>query len=145
MPKRKNPDHLSAAALKGLPCSNEYRYLSLDHAIDAFKKACLCGGRTFGCRDCVLKDNPCRMQSSLMCFKEWAKLTTPGLLAPLTRQAIQAKRKKVLRDRSIRLKEARANHACITKRLKQYEPEDRKALLLLDKLELALKKKSKAT
>ena len=145
MPKRKNPEHLSIAALKGLPCSNEYRYLSLDHAITAFEKACICGGSTFGCSDCVLKDNPCRMQSSLMCFKEWAKLPSPDLLAPLTRQAVQAKRKKVLRDRSTRLKEASASHARITKRLKQHEPEDRKTLLLLDKLELALKKKSKAT
>lgn len=140
MPKRKNPEHLSDAALKGLPCSNEYRYLSLDHAIAAFKKACLCGGSAFGCPDCVLKDNPCRTQSSLMCFQEWARLASPVLLAPLTRRAIQAKRKEILRNRSIRLKEASASHARITRRLKQYEPEDRKTLLLLDKLEAALKK-----
>lgn len=141
MPKRKNPDNLSYPALKGMPCSNEYRYTALDHAIAAFKKACLCGGPVFGCPDCVLKDKPCRTQTSLMCFQEWARLTTPVLLAPLTRRSIQAKRKEVLRNRSVRLKAAAENHARITKRLKRYEPEDRKALRLLDKLEAALKKR----
>lgn len=141
MPKRKNSEHLSVAALKGLPCSNEYRYLSVDHAIKAFTAACE-GARTYFncCGNCLLRDKPCRAAGRLACFGEWAKLPQPSLLREITPAEIKAMRKELRKNLVRQRKDQKSYDIRTSRQNARREAEYAAELAKLDKLEAALKK-----